>query len=188
MKKFALSIVIAAAAIFGSGVAAQASTYPPSSIATVAAGGTFDATINGCTPPEIVTFLFEGVSKTAPCLPGPSSLRSAAATVGTGTASVTFDAPSVPGNYVATATGSAGFRGSYSISVTAVGVTPAAPVAPITSVAPAAPAAPVTPLGGLPATGADGISTMTMIAIGFFVVGGGLLVVSQLRRRQTVPA
>jgi hypothetical protein len=185
MKKFALSIVIAAAAIFGSGVAAQASTYPPSSIATVAAGGTFDATINGCTPPEIVTFLFEGVSKTAPCLPGPSSLRSAAATVGTGTASVTFDAPSVPGNYVATATGSAGFRGSDSISVTAVGVTPAAPVAPITSVTPAAP---VTPLGGLPATGADGISTMTTIAIGFFVVGGGLLVVSQLRRRRTVPA
>jgi hypothetical protein len=29
---------------------------------------------------------------------------------------------------------------------------------------------------------------MTTIAIGFFVVGGGLLVVSQLRRRQTVPA
>ncbi|MFT4866037.1 MAG: hypothetical protein ACI8RE_002233, partial [Ilumatobacter sp.] len=37
-------------------------------------------------------------------------------------------------------------------------------------------------------TGSDGISTITMMAIGFFAVGGGLLVVSQMRRRQIVSA
>jgi hypothetical protein len=175
MKKFALGLVIAAVAIFGSGVAAQASTYPPSGTveapAEVVPGGSFTAKITGCTPPEVITFVFQGESKSAPCVEAAAKENGFAALVaatGTGTASTTFNAPSTPGNYVITATGSAGFKGSTSLSVAA--------------------AAPVTPAGGLPATGTDGISAITMMAIGFFAVGGGLLVVSQMRRRQLVPA
>jgi hypothetical protein len=174
MKKFALSLVIAAVAIFGSGVAAHASTYPPL-VGTVSAplevlpGGIFTVAITGCASGEVTTSVFEGESKTAICVEAASKNGFAALVVatGTGTASTTFKAPSAPGNYVITVIGDAGFRGSTSTSVAA---------------------APATPVGGLPATGTDGISTITMMAIGFFAVGGGLLVVSQLRRRQIVAA
>lgn len=174
MKKLALGLVVAAVAIFGSGVAAQASTYPPSGTVEappqVVPGGIFTATITGCAPPEVITFVFQGESKTAICVEAAakkSGFASLMVATGTGTASVTFNAPTTPGNYVVTATGSAGFRGSTTTSVVA---------------------APATPVGGLPATGTDGISTITMMAIGFFAVGGGLLVVSQMRRRQIVSA
>jgi hypothetical protein len=177
MKKFALSLVIAAVAIFGSGVAAQASTYPPGGTVVappeVLPGGSFTATITGCTPSEVMTFLFLGGSELGICeLPQALMGRSAALTVGTGTASATFNAPTANGNYEVMVTGSLGFRGSVSVSVTSA----------------VAPATPTAPSGGLPATGTDGIPTMTMMALGFFVVGGGLLTVSQMRRRQIVPA
>lgn len=171
MKKFALSVIVAAAAIFGTGVAAQASTYPPgatiSSPGATGPGESFPVTVSGCNPGVVITFEFEGETKTATCgEPG-------ALTVGTGTASTTFVAPTAGGIYAGTATGTDGFRGTFSVTVAA---------------APATTVAPVTPPGGLPATGSDGTSTMTMMAIGIFIVGGGLLLVSQKRRRQTVPA
>jgi hypothetical protein len=52
----------------------------------------------------------------------------AAMTVGTGTASATFAAPSAPDNYEVTATGFAGFKGSFPIAV--IAVVPSVPVLP----------------------------------------------------------
>jgi hypothetical protein len=177
MKKFALGLVIAAVAVFGSGVAAQASTYPPSGTVEappqVVPGGSIEAKITGCAPPEVITFVLQDDEKTAICVEAAAKKSGFAAltvATGTGTASVTFTAPSTPGTYVITATGSAGFQGSTTTTVAAASATPAIPA------------------GGLPATGTDGISTITMMAIGFFAVGGGLLVVSQMRRRQIVAA
>jgi hypothetical protein len=46
----------------------------------------------------------------------------------------------------------------------------------------------VTPPGGLPATGSNGISTTSGLAIGLLVVGLGLFAVAQMRRRQTSAA
>ncbi|MGK0276696.1 MAG: LPXTG-motif cell wall-anchored protein [Ilumatobacter sp.] len=171
MKKFALSLMVAAAAIFGTGIAAQASTYPPgatvSPIADPVPGETFTVTVSGCNPGIVITFEFEGTTKTATCG------EAAALTVGTGTASTTFVAPTAGGTYSGTATGTDGFLATFSVTAAA---------------APATTVEPVTPPGGLPATGSGGTSSMTMIAIGLFGLGGGLLVVSQMRRRQTVPA
>jgi LPXTG-motif cell wall-anchored protein len=76
-----------------------------------------------------------------------------------GSASATFTAPTAPGAYSGTYTGAA--TGSFSVTI----------------------AAPVVPGGGLPATGSDGTSTMTIIAFGLFAVGAGLFGVSQMRRR-----
>jgi len=40
------------------------------------------------------------------------------------------------------------------------------------------------PGAGLPATGSSGMGTTTGIALGLFVVGLGLFIVAQVRRRQ----
>ena len=92
-------------------------------------GRMFIASISGCIPPEEITFSFQGTSKTATCVNARALKGSAAAmTVGTGTASATFTAPSAPGNYEVTATGSAGFKGSFPIAV--IAVVPSVPVLP----------------------------------------------------------
>ena len=190
-----------AAAIFGSGVAAQASTYPPTEAPGVEvsggvtadgttggtlAGGTFDVTFSGCAEDENVTATYEDQTQTEPCQqPQRAGFmgRAVELTNLTGSVTFTFRAGSTPGIFTGTATGDRGYRNTFSITViTVISEAPAAPVTPVT------PAAPTSPLGGLPATGSYGISTMSMMAIGFFIVGGGLLVVTQLRRHQTVPA
>jgi hypothetical protein len=92
-------------------------------------GRMFTASISGCTLTEMVTFFFQGTSKTATCVSAPALKGGAAAlTVGTGTASATFTAPSAPGDYEVTVTGSAGFKGSVPISV--IAVVPSVPVLP----------------------------------------------------------
>jgi LPXTG-motif cell wall-anchored protein len=179
MKKFALSLIVAAAAIFGTGVAAQAQPpYPPaaevSPIKTAGPGDRFTVNVKGCTPnaaKKDVAFVFRGQDQNNLC----SDVKgnSNALTDGTGTSSATFVAPMAAGTYTGTATGTDGFRVTFSVTVAA-----APPVA----------AAPVVPVGGLPVTGSDGTSTMTMMAFGILALGGGLLVVSQMRRRQIVPA
>jgi LPXTG-motif cell wall-anchored protein len=176
MKKFALSLIVAAAAIFGPGVAVQAKPYPPaadvSPIETTVPGERFTVNVKGCTPngaKKDVAFVFRDQDQSNLCGKGnPNAL-----TDGTGTSSATFVAPMAAGTYTGTATGTDGFRVTFSVTVAA-----APPVA----------AAPVVPVGGLPVTGSDGTSTMTMMAFGILALGGGLLVVSQMRRRQIVPA
>jgi hypothetical protein len=55
---------------------------------------------------------------------------------------------------------------------------------PTTTVAPATTVAATVPGAGLPATGSDGIGTTTGIALGLFVVGVGLFIVTRVRRSQ----
>jgi LPXTG-motif cell wall-anchored protein len=177
MKKFALSLIVAAAAIFGTGVAAQAQPpYPPaaevSPIKTAGPGDRFTVNVKGCQPnANKIAFVFRDQDQSNLC--GNGKGNSNALTDGTGTSSATFVAPMAAGTYTGTATGTDGFRVTFSVTVAA-----APPVA----------AAPVVPVGGLPVTGSDGTSTMTMMAFGILALGGGLLVVSQMRRRQIVPA
>ncbi len=166
MKKLALALMAISASIFG--ISAVANAYPPApgasevSDSTPAAGAAYDVTV-GCEPVGAdVVFAFEGVTITDTCTgtTGPASLLSAAPAAGS--ASATFTAPTAPGTYTGTYTGAA--TGTWTITV-------------------AAAAAPATPGGGLPATGSDGIGTMTMVALGLFAVGAGLFGVSQMRRR-----
>lgn len=79
-----------------------------------------------------------------------------------GEATAVLGAPGTAGDYDGTYSGAG--AGSFSVTVTA----------------------PVTPPGGLPATGTDSTSTMTVLAIGLFAVGAGLFGVSQVRRRSVV--
>ena len=122
------------------------------------------ATSVGCEPVGgSVTFSFNGVTSVHTCTaPGTASLLLAAPAAGS--ASATFTAPTAPGTYTGTYTGAA--TGNWSIVI----------------------AAPAVPAGGLPATGSNGTSTMTILAIGLFAVGAGLFGVSQLRRRKTLTA
>lgn len=82
-----------------------------------------------------------------------------------GAATTTVTAPSTAGTYPGTAT-CGDVVASFSVVV----------------------AAAVTPPGGLPATGSNGISTTSGLAIGLLVVGLGLFGVAQMRRRQTSAA
>ena len=76
-----------------------------------------------------------------------------------GSAVLNITAPTTPGTYAGTTNGSVnGALGSFSVTVTA-------------------------PTTNLPATGSNGVSTMTIIALGLFAVGAGLFGVSQVRRR-----
>ena len=88
--------------------------------------------------------------------------HAAAAAAGAAACRVVLAAPDAAGEYTGSATGSTtGALGNFSVQVTA-------------------------PSTELPATGSNGVSTMTIIALGLFAVGGGLFIVSQVRRRQSV--
>lgn len=168
MKKFALALMASAAMVLGFG--AVASAYPPGAGAPVitnggalAPGAEFTVTAE-CQPVGAqVTFEFQGVTLVVECVAATGSASLLGSFLGTapaaGTATATFTAPTAPGTYTGTYTGAA--VGTFSVTV----------------------AAPVTPGGGLPATGSNGTSTMTIIAIGLFAVGAGLFGVSQVRRR-----
>jgi len=168
MKKFALALMAAAAAVFGAGMVANA--YPPIpdsvtvSQSTVEPGGTFEVTAP-CVVPEEVTFTFEGLPLDVRCTsavvqPGFMLLQQSSPD---GAATATLTAPTAAGTYTVTVTGStSGSIGTATITVQAA----------------------TDPGGGLPATGSDGISTTTMIAAGLLVVGLGLFGVATMRRRQ----
>jgi LPXTG-motif cell wall-anchored protein len=110
MKKFALAILASVAMVLGMGAVANADYPPDAGSVTVnpvapSAGAEFTVTAT-CETGEIVTFVFEGETKTATC--------------GATTASVTFTAPTAVGTYSGTATGSDnGDLGSFSITIAA---------------------------------------------------------------------
>ena len=109
------------------------------------------------------------VTVTANCTPGESvtipcetdDTRPTNAGIATGI----VNAPTTVGSFDGTVTGTvSGPLGSFTVTVQTSGTTPTS---------------------GLPTTGGDGTSTMTMIAVGLLVVGLGLFVVATVRRRQT---
>jgi LPXTG-motif cell wall-anchored protein len=92
MKKLAAALVVAVALI--TGTAGIAAAYPPGvaslvlSPATVAPGGTFTATLNGCATGEIATFSVGSSTATDTCAsPGVATLT----------------APTAPGTYTVSA-------------------------------------------------------------------------------------
>ena len=170
MKKFALALMVSVAMVFGVGMVANA--YPPSdtppvaSDTTPAAGESFTVEAE-CSPvgDEVVFTLNSEPPQieVATC-----AAKSAPLVAGilleadNGVVSATFTAPAAAGTYTIVLTGAA--VGSASITV------------------------PADPGGGLPATGSNGVGSMTLVAIGLFGAGAGLFAVSQMRRRQTVTA
>jgi LPXTG-motif cell wall-anchored protein len=174
MKKFALALMAASALVFGFGAVAQAqygSASATFNVSSATPGQSITVTITGCTPGETLTITVNGVAVTATCS---ASALTQGSVLGLGlvqqtatSATATITAPTTPGTYPVVITGSRGF--SFTTSLTVV----AATTPPVT-----------TPGGGLPATGSSGISTTTGIAIGLLVVGAGLFVVAQVRRRQ----
>lgn len=161
MKKFALALMAVSASIFG--LSAVANAYPPApdanEVSAITAGGPFTVEV-GCAPvgdDVVFTFNTAVIADVCAAPTGPASLLSVAPAAGS--ASATFTAPTAPGTYTGTYTGAA--TGTWTVVI----------------------AAPVVPGGGLPATGSNGTSTMTIIAFGLFAVGAGLFGVSQVRRR-----
>lgn len=171
MKKLALALMALSASLFGLSAVANAGTYPPPTVGvavvqnpSVAPGGPVFVEI-GCAPVGStvdVTYWTEFPVATVAILcearsTGAASLLGAPANAGSAIFETT--APTTPGTYTGTYVGAA--TGSFTITV----------------------AGATTPGGGLPATGSNGTSTMTIIAIGLFAVGAGLFGVSQVRRR-----
>jgi hypothetical protein len=167
MKKFALAVMAASAVVFGSGLPAQAQTPSYSTSVTVGpvtSGGPYTVDYVNCVPGETITFSqpeSTPTSVTAVC-PGEG-------TVGTATASFA-NAPTAPGDYTVTATGTQSPTRTTTFSLAGAGVTVPATV----------------PEAGLPATGSDGVGATTGVALGLLAVGLGLFVVAQIRRRQPV--
>jgi hypothetical protein len=177
MKKFALALMAASAAIFGFGVVAEAQYGAVNAVVTavppvVTPGGQFRTTFTGCTPGESVTFVLVSSNARGACTGGAAlgsivGLVLPAQQAGTGSATVELTAPGAPGVYNGTATTSqSGLTQPFTITVTQA----------------------VTPPGGLPATGSGGISTTMTVAGGLFAIGLGLFAVTQLRRRQSAVA
>ena len=98
MRRLAACMMLAAALVLGSSAAAaaQQQPYPPPtgtlvlSQSSVAPGGSFTATLNGCTDSEAVNFTVAGDSATATC--------------DDGVATATLRAPSEADTYTVTAT------------------------------------------------------------------------------------
>jgi len=179
MKKFALALMVASAALFGFGAVASAQ-YPTSlTVGTPSAGGPFASTYTNCVNGETITFS------------QPQSTPASISVVCAGrSATANFtNAPTATGTYTVTAGGptSPARTQSFSISGAAATTLPAtATTLPATGGADGAGAGvPATvPGAGLPATGSNGIGTSTTIAIGLLAVGFGLFAVAQVRRRQ----
>ena len=190
MRKFALALMAASAAVFGFGMVAQAQTgYDPvTTVVEPTPGGSYTVTYQNCVAGDTITFTqaqSTPVSGTAPCTAISGALTGSVVGLllpqqtALGNATFTFTAaPTAPGTYSGTAVGLESPSQSFSFTLPGQAATTTTPVAPTT-------APPVTTPGtGLPATGSDGIGTTTGIALGLLVVGFGLFVVAQVRRRQ----
>ncbi len=187
MKKLALALVSISALVFGFGMVANAQ-YVPAGSGTVTPsspppGTPFTVRVNCTAGAGNVTFVFNGGSFSFPCTAGSGLAGSVVGFVAqtpTGTSTATLTAPTTPGTYPGTATQGGTQVGAFSVTVPGQAATtvPASTTAPVVT----------TPGSGLPATGSGGISTTTGIAIGLLVVGLGLFVVAQVRRRQPHPA
>ena len=165
-KKLALA-VISASLVFAFGMSAQAQSPTPSystsvTVGPVTPGGPYTATYSNCVPGETITFTqpqSTPATVTGVCAAGGS--------LGTATASFA-NAPTAAGDYTVTASGTQSPVRTITFSLGAAGSTVPATV----------------PSGGLPATGSNGLGTATSVGLGLLVVGLGLLVVTQIRRRQ----
>jgi hypothetical protein len=176
MKRLAFALMACAALVFGFGAVAQAQYGSASAtfdVPSATPGQPVTITITGCTPGETLTVAVDGVVVgTATCTAGAALSTGSVLGIGlvqqaTGSATLTFEAPTTSGTYSVVITGSQGFNFTTEITVTSQATPPA-----------------TTPASGLPATGADGIGTTTGIAIGLFAVGAALFLVAQVRRRQ----
>lgn len=189
MKKLALAMIAASAALFGFTAVASAQGYTPASSVTppTTIGGGYTVTFTNCFVGELITFTQSQSTPTVVTGTCAASSSITGSVVGLilpqqaarGTARGTFTAsPTAPGTYTVTAVGPQSGTQTTTFTVPQQATTTTA--APATTVAPPA----TTPGGGLPATGSDGIAATTGIAIGLLVVGLGLFVVAQVRRRQ----
>jgi len=172
MKKFALALMVASAALFGFGAVASAQ-YPTSlTVGTPSAGGPYSSTYTNCVNGETITF---------------SQPQSTPATISvvcagrSATANFT-NAPTVAGTYTVTAGGPTSPARTQSFSISGATATTLPATGGADGAGAGVPA--TTPTTGLPATGSNGIGTSTTIAIGLLAVGFGLFAVAQVRRRQ----
>jgi hypothetical protein len=176
MRKLAgFAALVAAPIVFGAAAAAQEEPYPPGaptltlSPSTVAPGGTFGATLTGCSLGDVVTVSLVSDSASATCSGGGGGSARGIMQEPGGTASVTLTAPTDPGTYTVTAT-------APGVSATAT----------LTVAVPAAPApAPAAPPGALPVTGSDSGVPIAQIAAGVLLAGAGLVAVATYRRRRS---
>ena len=180
MKKLLAAVSAVFAIVLGS--AGIAGAYPPGgddvTVAdpTVTAGAPVDVSAD-CTVGETVTFTLEGSSATDTCEASTDSED----TSGEGTSGVSLTAPTAPGTYTGTVTGStSGDLGTFTVVVE--GSTGSGGGATTGGSG----GGTATPSGQLPATGSDSSGTITTIAIGLLVAGLGLFAVATIRRRQPV--
>lgn len=197
MKKFALALMSASAAVFGFGLVASAAGYDPAVTvdpASPAPGGAYTVTYENCVVGDTIVFAqaeSTPASVTGACesVGGPVAASVvalvAAGGPGFGTAVGEFTAaPTDAGKYDGTAGGDLSLSLPFSFEImveTEPTHPPTEPTHPPTGpIAPTAPGA-----GGmLPDTGSNGIGTTTGVALGLFVAGLGMFVVAQVRRRQ----
>ena len=187
MKKIVFSML----AVFGialgaSGASAQyfgaftASATP----STVAPGGSVTVTVENCDDGTSVTITLEGSSVTVTCssaTPLVQGFRAPSQTPTPGTASGAVNAPTTPGSYTGTASGTSnGSPASADFSVTVAAATTTTPATGGGGGTGTATGGTGT---GLPATG-GGVEPLAIAAIALLAVGGGLIVVTQIRRRQ----
>ena len=170
-----LGITLGASAVSGQYFGPFSASAMPS---TVAPGGSVTVTVQNCDDGTPVTITLEDSSVTVTCA-GTAALvqgfRAPAQTATPGTASGVVTAPTDAGAYIGTATGTSdGGPATADFSVT---------VQVPTSTVPQTNGA-----GGttLPSTGGGGIEPLAVVAASLLVVGFGLVVVTQIRRRQSV--
>lgn len=200
MKKLGLALMASAAAVFGFGLVAQAGYVGDQSVtvnpAVASPGQQVDVTYNNCIVGETVDFVTNFASiNNVPCEADAAFGLSLLMAPSLGSATATFTAPS-PGSYPGTASPIESPALPFTIVVqgadttvapTTVAPTTAAPTTTDGAVTPPTPAP--TPAPSIPATGGgEGASTITYIAIGLLVVGAGLFIVAQVRRREQAPA
>lgn len=188
MRKLALAFMAASAAVFGIGMVTSAAGYDVALDIdeNPVAGGSYTVTYENCFTGDTITFTqpqSTPTSVTGECI-GPDPLLVSGSIIGLlrpqipatyGTATATFtNAPPTGGTFTVTAVGETSPELQLLITV----------AVPSTTAAPTTTVAPTNPPNGLPATGSNGVGTMTSVAIGLFAVGLAMLVVTQVRRRQ----
>jgi FlaG/FlaF family flagellin (archaellin) len=196
MKKLALALMAASAAMFGFGIVASAqapSQYSQSIAVTpnpVTAGGPYTVVYANCIVGDTITFTqlnSTPTSVTGLCNSATVTLTGSImglllpqGSAAYGTATATFsNAPTTPGTYNGVGVGELSPSLPFQFVIPGQVVT--------TTIAPTTVPATV-PGSGLPATGSGGLGTTTGIAVGLLAVGLGLFVVAQVRRRQSPAA
>jgi LPXTG-motif cell wall-anchored protein len=157
MKKLALALMTISAVTFGFGAAANAA--PPDGDAYPPTDVTVTVSSSNPAPGSTITATLAGCDEgeTAGFVLGSST--DSGVTSG-GTASGDLKVSTTPGTYTGTASCASGASANFTVTVAA-------------------------PSGGLPATGSSGISSTVAISGLLLLMGAGLLIVSQIRRRKT---